>query len=170
MDFRDVLELGLEECKTALYQQLEGLSRQELTWQPNPESNPIGFIVWHTARVEDRWLRYFIQGKPQVWERDGWYQKLGLPRTDTGGRYTAEQVSSFPLPDIKQVQAYMDAVRRETLEHLRGMKAVDLERIPMPEERPGYTVARALSHLLVEESEHVGQVWYLRGLQRGLGK
>ena len=170
MDFRDVLELGLEECKTALYQQLEGLSRQELTWQPNPESNPIGFIVWHTARVEDRWLHYFIQGKPQVWERDGWYQKLGLPRTDTGGRYTAEQVSSFPLPDIKQVQAYMDAVRRETLEHLRGMKAADLERIPMPEERPGYTVARALSHLLVEESEHVGQVWYLRGLQRGLGK
>ena len=170
MDFRDVLELGLEESKATLYQQLEGLTRDELTWQPGPESNPIGFMVWHIARVEDRWLHYFIQGKPQVWEEEDWFQKLGLPKADTGGRYTAEQVARFPLPDIKKVQEYFDAVRRETLEHLRGMSAADLERCPMPDERPEYSVARALAHLLVEESEHVGQVWYLRGLQRGLGK
>jgi uncharacterized damage-inducible protein DinB len=170
MDFRDVLELGLDESKAVLYQQLEGLTREELTWQPGPESNPIGFIVWHIARVEDRWLHYFIQGKPELWEREGWYQKLGLPRTDTGGRYTAEQVARFPLPDMKQIQAYFDAVRLETLECLRGLKATDLERCPRPEERPGYTVARAMAHLVVEESEHIGQVWYLRGVQRGLGK
>lgn len=39
---------------------------------------------------------------------------------------------------------------------------------PDPERRPGYTVGRMFSHLIVEESQHLGQVAYLRGLLRGL--
>ena len=170
MDFRDIVEMALEECKRDLYRTLDGLSREELTWQPGPESNPIGFLVWHIARDEDRWIQHFIMSRPDIWERDGWHERLGLPREGSGYGYTAEQVASFPLPDIKDVVAYFDAVRSETLEYLRSMDASELERCPMPEERPGYTVGRALSHLVVEESHHMGQVGYLRGLQRGINK
>lgn len=40
--------------KRRLYHTLHDLTPKELTWQPGPEYNPIGLIVWHMARVEDR--------------------------------------------------------------------------------------------------------------------
>ena len=170
MDFRDIVEMALEECKGDLYQALEGLTSEELTWQPGPESNPIGFLAWHIARDEDRMIQHIILNRPDIWERDGWCERLGLPREGSGYGYTAEQVASFPMPDIKDILAYFDAVRSETLQYLRSLDAGELERCPMPDDRPGYTVGRALSHLVVEESQHMGQVGYLRGLQRGIDK
>ena len=64
--------------------------------------------------------------------------------------------------------AYYEAVRRATLRYLDGLTLADLERCPHPERRPGYSIGRMLSHLIVEGSQHLGQVAYLRGLQRGL--
>ena len=103
--------------------------------------------------------------------RDGWYERFGLPKDVSGYGFTAEQVANFPLPkDFSQVTDYFDSVRKETLEYLPTLEPAELEREIMPKGRPGYTVARALSHLIVEESLHMGQVWYLRGLQRGLNQ
>lgn len=171
MDFRDIVRLGLEECKRSLYRHIDGLSRQELVWQPTPEANPIGYLVWHIARDEDRWINTRLRQKPEVWVRDGWYQKFGLPQEATGYGFTAEQVASFPLPqDFSQVTAYLDTVREETLEYLPTLTEAELQRDIRLPNRPDYTVADALSHLVVEESLHMGQVWYLRGLQRGINK
>lgn len=169
MDFRDIVALALEEVRRDLYKALDGLTREELTWQPGPESNPIGFLAWHLARDEDGWIQGFCRQQPQIWVRDGWYKKLGLPERGSGYGYTPEQVRSFPLPDIKLVQAYYDAVRVETLAYLKGMSPGDLWRCPR-EDRPGYSIANALAHLLVEESLHMGQVGYIRGLKRGHNK
>ena len=65
---------------------------------------------------------------------------------------------------------YFDSVRRETYRYLDGLSADDLSTSPHPERRPGYTVGKMFSHVIVEESQHTGQVAYIRGLQRGLGK
>ena len=54
------------------------------------------------------------------------------------------------------------------LRYLEGLTPADLERCPHPERRPGSTIGNMLSHLIVEGSQHLGQVAYLRGLQRGL--
>ena len=35
------------------------LSEDDLYWQPGPESNSIGWIIWHMARVEDMWIQFF---------------------------------------------------------------------------------------------------------------
>ena len=43
-----------------------------------------------------------------------------------------------------------------------------LAETPNPK-RPGYTIAEMFSHLMIEEGQHLGQVAYLRGIQRGLG-
>ena len=170
MDFRDIVELALEECKRDLYRALDGLNREELTWQPGPESNPIGFLVWHVARVEDSWVQRFCQQKPQIWERDGWHTRLGLPQDATGNSYTPEQVRAFPMPDIAQVKAYYDAVRAETLAYIKGLTAADLATSRQTPRGTSRTIAQALSHLVVEESQHMGQTAYLRGLKRGSNK
>lgn len=32
---------------------LDGLTREELSWQPDPQCNSIGWLVWHYSRVLD---------------------------------------------------------------------------------------------------------------------
>jgi hypothetical protein len=46
------------------------------------------FMVWHVARVEDRWLHRFAQ-IPRRSGNDGWYQRCGLPEHDTVGLRSA---------------------------------------------------------------------------------
>ncbi len=77
-------------------------------------------------------------------------------------------MANLPQFDIEQMMSYYDAVRRETLSYLDGLSHEDLESIPLPERRAEYTIAQMLAHVLVEESQHVGQVAYLRGMQRGI--
>ena len=168
MDLTTFIEQTLDECKRRLYRTLQGLTAAELMWRPGPESNSIGFMVWHVARVEERWLHRFAQDTAEVWQRDGWYQKLGLPAAEHGFGYTTEQIAHLPQFDIEDCMAYHEVVRLATLRYLDGLTHADLARCPDPERRPGYTIGRMLSHLIVEESQHLGQVVYLRGLQRGL--
>jgi len=63
--------------------------------------------------------------------------------------------------------AYYKAVRCATLRYLDGLTLADVARCPQPERRPGSTIGGMLSHLIVEGSQHLGQVAYRRGLQRG---
>ena len=50
------------------------------------------------------------------------------------------------------------------------MTAEDLpqKQSPPDEDKEGPTTAWTLAHLLVELSEHLGQIEYLRGMRRGL--
>ena len=170
MDFNEIIRLSLEDYMGDLRKALEGLTSDERRYQPSPEAHHIDFAVWHMARVEDDWLQSFAQRTDTVWKREGWQEKLGLPERDSGFGYTAEQVANFPRFDFDELMAYYDSVRRETLRYLEGLTADDLDTCPHPERRPDYTIGKMFSHVIVEESQHVGQVAYLRGLQRGLDK
>ncbi|MCI0439433.1 MAG: DinB family protein, partial [Chloroflexi bacterium] len=149
---------------------VNGLTEKERRFQPTPESHHIDFAVWHMARVEDDYIQRFAQRADTVWQREGWFTKLGLPERDSGFGYKAEQVASLPKFDFDGMMAYYDAVRRETNRYLDSITAETLDHVPHPERRPGYTIGKMFSHVIVEEAQHVGQVAYLRGMQRGLGK
>jgi len=79
-----------------------------------------------------------------------------------------EQVATLPQFDMVDCLAYYEVVRCATLRYLDGLTPEDLVRCPHPERRPGSTIGRMFGHLIVEGSQHLGQVAYLRGLQRGL--
>ena len=159
--------MGLEEYLDGLRKALHGLTAAERRFQPKADANHIDFVVWHMARNEDQEI-HDAQRTSEVWQRDAWYQKLGLPAGDDGFGYTVEQVANLPQFDIADCMAYYDAVRRATLRYLDGLTPEALERCPDPERHPRSTIGRMFSHLIVEESQHLGQVAYLRGLQRGL--
>ena len=170
MDFKEIIRMALEEYLGDLRSALDGLGAEERRYQPGPDSNHIDFTVWHMARVEDDWVMRFAQRTDTVWQSEGWAEKLGLPERDSGFGYTAEQVAGLPAFDSDDLMAYYDSVRRHTLQYLEGLTPDELERCPHPERRPGYTIGKMFSHVIVEESQHVGHVAYLRGLQRGLNK
>ena len=170
MDFKDIIKMALDEYMSELRRALDGLTPEERRFQPSPDAHHIDFAVWHMARVEDDWVQRFAQRTDTVWKRGGWPSRLGLPERDSGFGYTAEQVASLPQFDIDDMMGYYDAVREDTLRYLDGLSQDVLETCPHPERRPGYTIGKMFSHVIVEESQHVGQIAYLRGLQRGLNK
>jgi len=168
MDFREIVRIGLDECLDGLRKVLADLTADERRFQPDADANHIDFLVWHMARDEDGAVQDTARHTTQVWQRDAWYEKLGLPVTDNGFGYTVEQVANLPRFNLADCLAYNAAVRRETLGYLDTLTAADLDRCPNPERSPNYTLGRLFSHLIVELSQHLGQVAYLRGLQRGL--
>lgn len=137
-------------------------------------------MVWHVARVEDRWLHRFAQDTTEIWQRDRWYQRCRLPESDTGVGYTVAQIEQFAVPALSDLQAYFDAVRQATVAYLQAVDPAELEvhpgRMPFPEVSGGrglpadFTIGRMFRQLVGEENQHLGQIAYLRGLQRGLDK
>ena len=167
MDFKDLIRFGFDEYLRDLKTALDGLSSEERRFQPSPDSHHIDFAVWHMARVEDDWLHRFAQRTDTVWQRDGWHQRLVMSERDSGFGYTGEQVRDLPAFDMDQMLEYYDAVRVATYRYLDTLTEADLAETPN-DRRPGYTIAEMFSHLMIEEGQHVGQVAYIRGIQRGL--
>jgi len=161
----------LNRTQQAVTKAVDGLTRDELSFQPDKESNSIGFILWHQARAEDSFVQGMIQQKPQVWTSGKWYQKMNLPEdpSDDGWGYTAEQVAAFPVPELKDLLSYAEAVRSQTVEFLQGMTPDKFDKViktPFGE----LAIGQVFPLLLCEINQHTGQIAYLRGLQRGLNK
>ncbi len=186
METKEFIQTGLENVKRAINRTLDGLTPAELKWQPCPDANSIGLILFHMARSEDRFIQFLLQGKPQLWESEKWYHRLHKATDDGGNRYTAEQVAAFIVPELKDLQAYAEAVRKRTLEYLKDMTPEKLDNKvnlppmgPPPKDATGKprpspfenaTVGSMLSIALTHLAEHAGEISYLRGLKRGMDK
>ena len=187
MDVKQFIQTGLENVKRVTDRALDGLTPTELKWQPRPDANSIGLILFHMTRMEDGLIQFLIQRKPQIWETEKWYDKLGKPKTDTGSHYTPEQVASFQVPNLKDLQEYGIAARQKTLEFLQSLTPEKLdmkvELPPMgpppgpagqagPPRRPPFEpiVGPMLVALVTHLAQHAGEICYLRGLQRGMDK
>jgi hypothetical protein len=122
-------------------------------------------------------------------ETEKWYQKLNKAINDTGSHYTEEQCTAFVVPELKDLQSYAEAVRKQTLEYLKDMtpekldKKVDLPPMgPPPKDVSGGKstpprrlpfepiVGVLLLFTVTHLAQHAGEISYLRGLQRGMDK
>ncbi len=148
---------------------LDGLTPEERRHRVTPHSNHIDFIAWHVARVEDDFIQGFGRGEQSIWRRDGWDAKLGLPSDGNGFGFTAEQVGDLPAFDMDELLAYYDAVRAASHSYIDSLSEADLAVRPNAR-TPQYSIANMLSHVMVEESQHVGQAAFIRGALRGMGK
>ena len=169
-DFKDAIKSGLEEYLDGLKKAVDGLNPTELRWQPTLASNPISWIVWHMARVEDRWVNRVLRKELELWIRDGWYERFGMSEEAHGYGETELQVRAMPGVAMSDIMAYFDSVRRATLAHLEQMTSADIEATYSHPRRSGITGSWILGHILVEEGQHLGQVSYIRGMIRGQNK
>ena len=166
MNFKDILKAALSEYMEELEYALRGLTDDERRFQPTPESNHIDFTLWHMARVEDSIINRRLRHDRHIWERDGWHEKLALPQEGIGEGLSAQQAAALPPFSLAVLLEYYNSVRRETFLYIDLLTDDDLDRILDPG-RTRWTVAAILGHLVVEEAQHVGQIAYIRGMQRG---
>ena len=165
MTLNQFIEDALEKEHEFLMDSLSGLTTEEQAWRAGPEANSITWILWHMLRVEDMWFQFFIQRKTEIWERDGWNKRFGLPTRDNGFGHTAEQVAVFPKLDLAELIGYGDAVRAETLDYLRNVTPEEFARVPR-EQRPEMSVAAIFRQIIGEVYQHQGHIAYVKGLLR----
>lgn len=170
MQAKELILKSLEQSQGYLNNALDGLTQKEVAWSPTPECNSIGFILWHTVRVEDAMVNGAIQRKGEVYETESWREKLGTPPNETGGRYTLEQLQTWTVPKLEVLRGYADAVRAKTLTFLQSVTPMKLSQEVIRPGRPADTVGGILARISTEVAMHVGQICYLRGVQRGLNK
>ena len=168
METKEYINIELDGLDRNLNRVTDGLTQEEIAWRPTCGANSIGLILFHTARSEDSFIQARLQEKPEVWETGKWYEILNIPKDEAGAHYTAEQVNAFPVPKLDNLMDYATAVRAATKEYVNSLTADSFERkITMPHfgEMP---VAVMLSLTVGHASQHIGEISYLRGLQRGL--
>lgn len=169
MEAKEVMLSSLEQSQGYLTRSLEGLTQEEFAWSPDPACNSIAFILWHTTRVEDFFVNRVVQRQTELYEAEGWREKLATPEREMGYQYTVEQLQAWPVPDLAALQGYAGSVRKKTLAFLDTASAEKLSEVQRPDRSPE-SIGAALTRICTEVALHMGQIAYLRGMQRGLDK
>ena len=165
MTLNEFLEDAFNVEHEYLMDALDDLKPDELMWRAGPEANPIGWILWHMTRVEDMWFQFFIRRQTEIWARDGWDEKFGLPARDNGFDHTPEQVAAFPAYNLSEMLQYGEFVRAATLSYLKTVTPEQMDEVPR-DARPEMSVGRIFRQVIGEIYQHQGHIAYLKGLMR----
>ena len=150
-----------------IHQATEGLTDEQLYYQPSSDTNSIAWLIWHLSRWRDK-ISAAVAGEPQVWASEGWAQRFDIGPDRTGLGDTPEQVAAFGV-DRDLLLGYASAAHNAIVERVSRMTPEDFEREIeyMPgASRPAW---RALISVMGDSSEHTGQINYLRGWITGHG-
>ena len=143
---------------------VDGLSEDQLATRPGPDANPIGWLVWHLARVQDDHVAA-VAGVEQVWTSQGYADRFGLPfdAAATGYGQSSEAVGQVRTrADL--LSAYLRSVHEQTLAFLDKVTAEDLDRVVDTRWDPPVTLGVRLVSVVNDDTQHVGQAAYVRGL------
>ncbi|HJX13043.1 MAG TPA: DinB family protein [Dehalococcoidales bacterium] len=171
MDWQELISGAYGSIGRNLERALEGLKKEDLGWQPHPESNSIGWLVWHLTRVQDA-LISGVMGQEQLWLKDGWHKKFGRPAQagDAGVGHKPEEVAAFKSPGAATLLGYNRAVLERSQRFFPTLSSKDLDRTAnLPMFDPPPTNGRVLLMVLDDNIQHVGQVAYIRGQRQGRG-
>jgi hypothetical protein len=166
MNTKEYFLSSLKTFHKSLLDSLQGLTDEQLNFRPLGKGNQIAFIIWHVVRTEDSVMNYFWQKKTPVWNAEGWDKKFGMDPKMQGTGMTAEQAASIRILDMGEFFKYMESVFKASEAFLEGTSEKDWEEVrdlPYLGKRNLYqlTGGTALNH----GACHLGEIWYVKGLQ-----
>ena len=161
----DVLVDAFERIRDFVHPAVNGLTPEELTFRPDPESNSIAWLVWHLTRVQDDHVAD-AAGLEQVWLADGWVERFGLPldAKAIGYGHTTDEVAAVRVDDPKLLLDYHDAVHRQSVDYVRGLRDPDYDRIVDRSWDPAVSLGVRLVSVVADTMMHAGQAQYVRGV------
>ncbi|WP_306209939.1 mycothiol transferase [Actinoplanes sp. RD1] len=144
---------------------VDGLSADQLAARPEPGANTVGWLVWHLTRVQDHHVSELL-GRDQVYVSGDWAESFGRKpdADDTGYGHDAAKVAAVRPRDGQALVAYYRAVHDRTIAYLRGISEADLDRVVDERWDPPVTLGVRLVSVLDDDTQHVGQAAYVRGL------
>lgn len=143
---------------------VDGLSPEELLVAPKPGANPVGWLVWHLTRIQDEHVAH-VMGEKQVWD-DGWAARFGLEAdpSNLGYGHGPDEVAAVRPESAEALVGYYNTVHARTVEYLATLTGADLDRVVDTRWNPPVTLGVRLVSVLNDDTQHVGQAAYLRGL------
>lgn len=171
MNGADLIADGLGRVNQLLHRALQGVPPETLNRMPTPETNSMAWLAWHLTRVHDDHLAA-LEGAPQLWTSEGWHARFGMPPDDreTGGGHTLQQVAAVQVESGDVLLAYNDAALERSRQYLATLTPDDLDRVlDEPQYDTPPTVGVRLVSVVSDNTQHAGQVMYLRGYFDGFG-
>ena len=132
--------------------------------RPQGAGNPIVWLLWHTARVQDDHVADLAGGQ-QAWHT-GWASRFGLPfdEDDIGYGHTSAEVDAVRVERLQDLVEYHEVLHRLTLDYLVRVDPDELDRVVDRNWDPPVTAGVRLVSLLGDCLQHLGQAAYVRGL------
>jgi uncharacterized damage-inducible protein DinB len=159
----------LDEQRGKLLEAVEGLTPEQLDWQPHPGMNTIGMLLAHIAYAESHLAQIGIEGRAS----SDTSRVIGLTEEQEGMPLAPDAPPSpalrgRPLADFVDMLA---RAREYTRSVCAGLGDADLERRierpPRPDgTRRAFNVGWVLYHMLEHEAGHRAQIGLILHLQR----
>ena len=150
--------------------EIEGLSGEQLAWQPDAEGNSIAVTVWHFSRWLDVTAR-LLQGKSPVeelWLTRGWAERTGYNPQGIGKwglgvvtGYTLQEVAEIPLLSAQELLLYLDQVCETLILFLRALLSSEPLQQPLSENDPS-TKQQLLQEVFMGSCGHMGEIEALK--------
>jgi hypothetical protein len=164
---RDLLIDAFTRVREELVELTDGLTEETATYQPDPESNSISWLLWHLTRIQDDHVAEVARAE-QVWISGGWAERFGLPLDprDTGYGHGAGEVAAVRVETGELLVGYYDAVHTQTIRYVERLGDADLDRVVDRSWDPPVTLGVRLVSVIADDLQHAGQAAFVRGLLR----
>ena len=142
-----------------------GVEPSHLTERVTPDANPIAWLVWHTARVQDHHIAEIL-ATDQIWVGGDWAARFGLgpDPQNMGYGHSPDDVAAVRPDQPEVLLAYLEAVDRRTRAFLETLTPSDLDRIVDRRWDPPVTLGVRLVSIADDGLQHLGQAAYVRGI------
>jgi uncharacterized damage-inducible protein DinB len=164
MELNEVLKDLFGRVNEHVHEAVDGLDGEQLTQQPWPGANSIGWLVWHLTRVQDHHIADLL-GVDQIWVSDDWGPRFGISSDphNTGYGHSATDVQTIKPESAQALVDYYEAVESRTLDFIAGITAEALDRIVDKRWDPPVTLGVRLISIADDDIQHSGQAAYARG-------
>jgi len=144
---------------------VDGLTLAQVLERPTPDANPIAWLVWHMARVQDAQISELIE-RDQLWVTDGWAPRFGLEPdpSNHGYGHTSADVAKVRPEAPSVLLEYLAAADGRTRTMLESCTADGLNRVVDRSFDPPVTLGVRLISVADDCLQHTGQAAYVRGL------
>ena len=134
--------------------------------RPQGTGNPVAWLLWHTARVQDDHVAD-LAGTNQAWHT-GWADRFDLPfdEGDIGYGHSSEEVDAVRVTRLLDLVDYHEAVHQLSLDYVSRVDATELDRVVDRRWDPPVTAGVRLVSLIGDCLQHLGQASYVKGLPR----
>lgn len=158
---------------------VQGLTPEQLRWQPEGHDTSIAFATWHTYRAADELVHGMVLQRPSVYASQGWAERLAVAETGLtpfGNGMSREQIGRLDL-DTDALLGYAKAVGASIGAALASMSDEEAAaEVALPFFTGVYPSMDRLSKLetivffaIGHTSEHLGEVQMIKGMLTGKG-
>lgn len=152
----------------------EGLTPEQLRWQPDGHDTSIAFAIWHSYRACDELVSGMVMARPSVFASQGWAERLHADQmgfTPFGNGASREQIGALRF-ETEHLLAYPVAVGAAINDYLATLSDDDASAdVSLPffkDVYPGVDVMTRLETIaffaIGHTSEHLGEVQLIKGL------